>query len=41
MDNHKRPSNWDECCSCCSILEDKIKELEKIIELLSREGEKR
>ena len=41
-DNHKAPANWDECCSCCPILDKEnkelkaqLKELEKVLELLS------
>jgi len=30
---HKEPTNYEHCCSCCPILEAKVKELESIIEV--------
>ena len=33
-DNHKVPANWDECCSCCPVLEKENKELKVKVEKL-------
>ena len=29
--NHKEPINWEHCCSCCPILEQRIADRDAII----------
>ena len=33
--NHKEPTNWEHCCSCCPILEKEIKRLTKQVNELT------
>jgi len=34
---HKEPTNYEHCCSCCPILEKKVKDLESKLKAVSRE----